>query len=91
MPLIRLGVVDLFRYSTEEMETLIALRRHPGWPLLQRWITQQAQQYTAALVRDDLTIPTRAARIQGRIEALADIDRHLDFVEEQYRKRMEAE
>lgn len=78
-------------YSTEDMEALISLQRHPGWQVLQQWITQQIRRHTEALVRDDLTIPARAARLQGRIDALQDLNRHLDFVAETYRKRLEGE
>ena len=77
------------QYSTEEMEALLDLQRQPGWKVLQGWIEQQVRRHTEALVRDDMTVPTRASRLQGRIEGLRDIVRHLEFVAEQYRKRME--
>lgn len=77
------------RYSREDMEALLALQNHPGWTVLTAWFDEQVQRCTDALVRDDMTVPTRASRLQGRIEALRDIGRHLEFVAEQYRKRTE--
>jgi hypothetical protein len=65
-------------YTDEQVRDLQLMASMPGWQIVQRWVDQQVQSATRALLDAPPTEPAKIAALQTEIRKLPAVVRHVE-------------